>query len=623
MQEQGSPFQNQLPPILVVSGPQDERAIALVQTLRDAGLHVIFASTVTLAARAADEATACVAVLRPDTWKAQTIATVMRAKPTCLIPVLAEPMSLPRGPWTQPAITLVDNPEQGEQEVIQILSAYLATHTAPTQAQSKMVSLNSIRITRLRPRRRRKVGALITTIALLLLILGLGGLFGYHAINQAGPQSTANVTGNNPLAASSNTIFNAPVPGPGCNNSSGQWETGDRYIKTVNKKKVEVLDKYTTLQCQSDGALLTRSGDYDVYSELYFDGSYGQNTLAPHYLAQVSVTIINGDAQADVAMDAHIQAHTYGRYGFDVDTLGRWEASIGSPTDGSPMKRMAIGFLPKTSQTYTLAIDVNGPTMTFFINGLQITTVTDSAYTDNNSVAFGISDSTASKPISALFSSFQYEVLPNKLTPAQAIATATAVAQNGAQAPYSARVPGYNCDKGVGQWQPLAEMDNPGQLHCLSNGMQLTDPANAKIIAEEEFYWLNGYFPQNYKVAAQVDVSAAGDGCAGLGTRESSGTDGYGSYHFVICSDGSWAIVLITNKFQTLAQGTIYAQSTYTIAAKSNGSAQSLYIDGNLIKTVTNTHLTSTDHISLDVGLYSSHQTASATFSDFIFTPLP
>ena len=53
MREQGSPFLDLQPSILVASGPQDERAIALVQTLRKAGLRVIFGETVTRAARAA------------------------------------------------------------------------------------------------------------------------------------------------------------------------------------------------------------------------------------------------------------------------------------------------------------------------------------------------------------------------------------------------------------------------------------------------------------------------------------------------------------------------------------------------------------------------------------------
>lgn len=623
MQEQGSPFSGLSSAIFIASGPQDERAIALVQTLREAGMRVTFANNVTLAARAADEGTACVVVLRPDTWKTQTIATIMRAKPACLIPVLAEPMELPHGPWTKPAIDLSTQNEAGEQELIQILRSYLTTHTSSLPGTRKIDPPFTPNMLQFKPRNRRRlnVRALITTIVLILLIVGLGGLLGYHYYTHP---STAPAGANNALPISHNDVYNAAIPGPNCSVGYDQWETGEHYIKTVNKKQVEVIDKYTTLQCQSNGALITRSGDYSVYSELFFNGPNGPDSLASHYFAQVNATILSGDAQADVTMDAHLQANTYGRYSFDINTLGHWEASIGNTSDGSRIKRMGIGFLPRAAKTYTLAIDVNGPTMTYFINGTQVTTVTDTTYPDNNAVAFGISDSTASSPISALFSHFQYKALPATLTSEQAVATATALTGGTMQTPYTTPVPGHNCDKGAGQWQPIADTtDDPGIIHCQANGMQLSEPANTKTIAEEDFYWLNGQFPQNYKVSARVDVSTANNACAALGTRETDTTNTYGSYDFVICPDGSWAIALITDTFQTLAQGTIDPKNVYTITAESNGSAQSLYVDGQLVKTINDTKLTSTDHISLDTGLYTSNQTTSATFSNFIFTPLP
>lgn len=621
MQDTGSLPSEQQPAILVVSGPQDEQAIALVQALRQAGLRAIFAETVTLAARQAGEAAACVAVLRQDTWKAQTIAVVMRARPACFIPVLAEAMPLPRGPWTHAAITLSEIPEQGTQELLQTLRAYLARSAPSKQHKSKQNELTSLNMVRIKPlRRSRRVGAFLTTLLLVLLILSLGGLLGYRYSH---PPTTVSTTTTNPLASSLNNVYSTLTPGPDCDTRGGQWEQGEHYVKTVDKKKVEVIDKYTTLQCQATGALLTRSGDYEVYSELFFDGPALQNSLAPHYLAQVTATIVSGDAQANVTIDAHI--HNYGRYNFDVNTLGHWEASIGNTTDGDLLNRLAIGFLQKKSKTYMLAIDVNGPTMTFWINGTQVTSVTDTTYTDNDSVAFGIADGTASSPVTALFSNFKYEVLPSTLTPAQQAATATAtdLPQRSPQAPYTARIPGYGCDKGAGQWQPLADRESAGSLHCLANGMQLTSPANSKTIAEEEFYWLNGHFPQNYRVSAQIDVSAANDGCAGLATREQADSDSYGSYEFVICSDGSWTIALNTTKFQMLAQGTVQAQNVYTITAESKGSAQSLYINGQLIQTVKDTHLTKTDHLALEAGLYNSSQETIAIFSHFLFTPLP
>ena len=187
-------------------------------------------------------------------------------------------MQLPRGPWTHQPIDLTTNPEQGEQELIQTLRAYLAQQSAstPTKGKSpKLVPLNSARVLPLRPKRRRKVRTLITTILLILLIAGLGGLLGYrYYTHQSLPKVTLSAN-SSVLSTPRNYVYNATAPGPLCDTAGGgQWEQGERYIKTVNNKKVEVFDKYTTLQCQSDGALVTRSGDYSVYSELFFDGPY-------------------------------------------------------------------------------------------------------------------------------------------------------------------------------------------------------------------------------------------------------------------------------------------------------------------------------------------------------------
>jgi len=618
MQEQGSSIPNQPAVIMVAAGPQDERAITLVQAMRQAGLRVTFAETVSIAVRAS-EAAACVTVLRPDTWKTQAIATVMRAKPDCLIPVLAEPMNLPRGPWTQPAISLVDDAEQGEQKLIQTVRDYLDTRPAPIERQiAAPLTINNL-LTFKKRRRRIGAGPILTTI-LLLVILALGGLLGYfYYTNLPGKGAAANALHGLPNTTP-RVVYNAATPGKYCDSGSGQWSQSGRYVKTVNKQKTEVIDKYSTLQCQKDGSLVTRSGDYHFYSTVFFDGVSQTQPLAPHYFAQIDAAITSGDAQADVSMEAHDDTG-YGRYRFDVSTLGHWSINICNAVDGSPINLLATGFLSKASKTYTLAIEVNGPVMTFSIDGAQLATVTDTTYPSNDAVSFGVNDWSASAPISALFSNFKYEELtPSTLTTSAIVATATAQTQVSMQAPYSARIPGYGCDTGAGQWQPMDDTDPSGTLMCLSNGMQLTAPANAKTLTEENFYWLNGRFSQNYKVSTQIDLSHTTNACAGLETHVDSNGD---SYIFTICPNGSWKIDFATNKTQvTLAQGTVNAQNTYTITAQADGSAQSLFINDQLIKTVNDSHLTSTDHISLFAGYYQSSQSQSAIFSNFIFTPL-
>lgn len=615
MLEQGSLFSDTSVYILVAAGPQDERAVALVQAARKAGLRVTFAETVSVAARAS-EAAACVVLLRPDTWKAQTIATVMRAKPACLIPVLAEPMELPRGPWTHESISAGDEPELAEQEVIQALRSYLAQRPTPIpRRNTDPLTLNAI----LQPkkRRRRMNPRPFFTAMLILLIVGLGVALGYrYYTSQPGQRATASSTSTVPTTVP-RVVYQAKTPGQNCDTGGGQWTQSNRYVKD---KKTEIIDRYTTLQCQPDGSLLTRSGDYRFYSTIFFDGLSEAQPIAPHYLAQVNAAIVSGDARADVAMEVHSNSG-YGRYRFDINTLGHWEANTTSTVDGTPLNRLAIGFFPKAAKTYTLAVEVNGPVMTFWIDNTKVTTVTDTTYTYNDSLSFAFADDTAHNPISALFSNFQYtELAPSTLSTPQALATATEQAQASAHTAYKARVPGYGCDQSAGQRQPLADEEISGKLHCTPGGMQLTAPANAQTITEEIFYWLNGHFPQNYKVSATIDMSATYNGCAGLGTR----TNEHGSsYVFIICASGVWQIALLTDTLHLLAQGQVNAQNVYIITAKADSSSQSLYINGQLIKTVHDSHLKNTTRLSLLVGLYLSSRANTATFSNFIFTPLP
>jgi hypothetical protein len=259
--------------------------------------------------------------------------------------------------------------------------------------------------------------------------------------------------------------------------------------------------------------------------------------------------------------------------------------------------------------------------MTFSIDGKQVTTVTDTTYPDNSAVGFGIGDGSATTPISAVFSNFKYgELTPGALASSDLAATATAQTQSDAQTPYTARIPGYGCDTGAGQWQPLVDEDEPGTLNCLANGMQLSAPASEKSITSENFYWLNGQFPQNYKVSAQVDVGNTANVCASLGLREDKDSD---RYAFTVCADGSWEIDYLSDTFRTLAQGNVQKQSIYTITAQAEGSALSMSINNQLLKTVNDAHLTTTDHLSLFAGYYRSSQDQHVTFSNFVFTPLP
>lgn len=258
--------------------------------------------------------------------------------------------------------------------------------------------------------------------------------------------------------------------------------------------------------------------------------------------------------------------------------------------------------------------------MTFSVNGKQVATVIDTTYTDNNSLAFGLDDPTATSPISALFSDFTYKELPpDTLTTPQVSGTATAQAQMESQSPYTVHLPGYQCDQSSGQWQPLNNNTLPGSLQCTSGGMQLTSPANVTKITEEAFYGLAGHFPPNYQISAQIDVSAASGGCAGLATRADKDNN---FYAFIICPDGYWEVGLAASTFQKLDYGTVAPKGSYKLTAVANGSTQSLSIDDEQVSSINNTQLQSTDHVGLLVGCFISSQSSTAIFTDFSLTPL-
>src|SRR5215472_1769783 len=90
--------------VLLVAAPDDTQADELVTELRASGVNVLVANTLALASRA-DEFPICIVILHPGQWRTTpTITTVIRSNPQYMIPVLAEPMSLPNAAWSTEAI---------------------------------------------------------------------------------------------------------------------------------------------------------------------------------------------------------------------------------------------------------------------------------------------------------------------------------------------------------------------------------------------------------------------------------------------------------------------------------------------------------------------------------------
>ncbi|HLZ55792.1 MAG TPA: hypothetical protein VKR06_02495 [Ktedonosporobacter sp.] len=467
---------------------------------------------------------------------------------------------------------------------------------------------------------------LVTIILVIIIIAGAGAL-GYTIIQSArARQQVAEPLSTVQLPVDGGIPYKATIPGPLCDHGGGQWQKGTRYVDKKTKKEF-TDDQFSSLTCQSDGLLISRTGNFGYYAVAHFEGYNpvaGQNAPFPqNYRVQVDAKVVSGDDQAAVAIGVHNQETGYGAYTFSVGVNGMWEADRDNKIDGSPEKRLAIGFLKKPSKTYTLMVEVNGPVMLFKINGTQVAMVSDTTYPTTATVDFGMVDTTVTQSPSALFSNFIYTALPLSHTIATPDPLQAALNRGNI---YEAPAPGFDCDKGTGQWEPswIANVS----MQCLANGLRITANTNSHYVEEENFYGQDGNFPANYKVAAQIDMNQMGDqGCAGIFTRINFGGDNdqaQGEYEFYICQQGYWIMQRYdaAGKGQDvkLASGTVAASTSYTLQAIAKGSQQSLLINGTQVASVSDTALPATDHIAL---VLSEPQgtSGSVVFSNFVFTP--
>ena len=139
------------------------------------------------------------------------------------------------------------------------------------------------------------------------------------------------------------------------------------------------------------------------------------------------------------------------------------------------------------------------------------------------------------------------------------------------------------------------------------------------IEGDAKFLPAYGFASQNYRISVKIAFSTGFDGCPGIFTRASAA----GRYLTVICGDDSVQI----DKFGDHSSSLIYLNfvrraPAYTIAAVSQGSDQSVYVDGAKIGTVTDAAFSKTEYIGLGI-LNGSNKAESAVFSNFSFTPLP
>lgn len=613
--------------VLVAAAPGDPRAIRLVDDLHEMGWDVQLAETPDVAEDYAAESV-CVAVLRPRYWNAPPIAAMVRANPPYLIPVLAEQMPLPRGPWAYEPIPM-ESPSQVAEEVAQAIEdgmravgmrrpSYPPRNAYPAAGGEDFVGMPTSRGAAYKaeaynrsypgqggvrvsaapaaPAKQgggsRIAGTLISLIVAAGLIFG-GIKYGYPYIKKYLHKGTT---------ASAPVAYTTALPGPNCDTGGGVWEhLGDTSLAGT---------------CEKNGFLLTKSGNFNIAGEVFFDGK-ASAPFPASYQVQMTATITSGDANAAVGLEVHRQATKGGEILAAANAI--WEYDL-NDTSGNP-QRLAIGFFQKPVKTFTLAVQVVGPVMTLTINGVTVDTVTNTTYGTTNALALVMEDVGATKPASALFSNFTYTPLTTPvLSDTNAEATATAVAQH--QPAYMAASPGPGCDKGKGQWDPTDLGDPSTKITCTANGMQMVQPGTAQYIGQARFFDLDGNFPANYSVGATIDLSNINGGRAGIFARTSAA----GSYHVYIYPTGTWSILKddASGNATKLGTGqvTLNASQPVQMLVTVKGTAISLSINGTQVTSVSDTTapLTTTNDVSLITN--AGNATATVIFSEFVFTPL-
>jgi hypothetical protein len=180
---------------------------------------------------------------------------------------------------------------------------------------------------------------------------------------------------------------------------------------------------------------------------------------------------------------------------------------------------------------------------------------------------------------------------------------------------YTAQAPGPNCDTGGAVWSVAP--GEPISTRCGRNGLLVAvAPHGAGDVA---FQPRDGFTSPNYRISLTVTFGTGFDGCASIYTRASAA----GRYESDLCSRDSAGIFAVnTQRAARLAVGFARPAPSYTIVTVSDGADQSLFVNGTKIGTVVNKAFPVTNYVGLAL-LNLDGNTASATFSHFVFTPLP
>ncbi len=183
---------------------------------------------------------------------------------------------------------------------------------------------------------------------------------------------------------------------------------------------------------------------------------------------------------------------------------------------------------------------------------------------------------------------------------------------------YTALVPGPDCDGGGATW--FVTLGHKISTHCERDGLLVT--AGPHEVGDVTFLPPDGFALPNYRISVTVRFSSGFDGCASIYTRGSAA----GRYENLLCGDDSASIDVLNMNTQSEAQlsGTVRVRPApnYTIVTVSDGTSQSLFINGTRIESVVDDELRTTFNVGLELHNLSGRR-ESAIFNKFVFTPLP
>jgi hypothetical protein len=180
--------------------------------------------------------------------------------------------------------------------------------------------------------------------------------------------------------------------------------------------------------------------------------------------------------------------------------------------------------------------------------------------------------------------------------------------------PYTAALPGADCDDGAASWTLTAPA--PLGLACEDSGLALTVPAHETN--GMTFVPPDGYFRPDYQVSVRVSFAGLARGCLSVETRMTS----VGYYFLNVCNSGTWTVDRYTGVSSViLADGVVAPADGYSLTVTAHGADQRLAIDGEQVATVADSDYQTTQ--SLTVGVQNlTGQPGVATIRDFAYQPL-